>query len=496
MLNAGRQGCAPWLAFFLVVVGARLLLIALYGTDTPMRDEWFVLAQRLYSPLLHGSLSMANLLEPFNEHRLVTTRLFCLLLLELDGGVWSPVQQMVGSALVQGLALTSLTALLARACPPASRPVFFILSLVLCGLPLAVENILIGFAVQYYLLILFSTVFMWALVAAEAFSGLWFVGMVCGVLSFLSMASGALTFLCGAAFLALRYMRGGGQRHDVAVFLGLLLAALLCLHLTPPAPADWWGARSVFEFAFALVRILSWPGLAGCALIIYLPLAWFVVGLLRRPPEPRDPAWFVLLVALWVGVHFVAFSYSRAQAPLASRYNDFFVIGLVLNFLCALVREQQKAALRAAQPEAERAPPPYMPLSQLWILVVLAGTIFYCSFLVKELDKKLEWAPLPEQNVRAYLQSHDFAVLAGKPYPDIPYDHPQDLKMMLDDPALARALPPNLAPANGERQPRLLRALTAHLEGGGLACMLAGLIGLALLAPRYAGQRPPAQAAG
>ena len=498
MSNAERratlEGYWPWLAFFLIVAGTRFLLIAHYGTETPMEDEWHFIGHQFFEPYLAGQLRLADLFALANEHRIVTTRLYELLTLKLDGGVWSPVQQMIGNALIQAAAVTGLTRLLLRSCPAADRQVYFLFSLVLWGLPLAVENVLVGYQTQFYLLILFSYVFLWALVSARLFSRLWWVGMACGVLGLFTMAAGALTLFCGALFLGLRVARLGGCRSDGVLMLVLLGVVAVAMANTPSGHAPW--INPVREVAWAFLQVCAWPAYTGTAvawqgfialaIILYGPVAYFFWVQLRRPPAATDESWFALAMALWVLAQLFAISYERTHSLLVTRYNDVYVIGLLLAFLFALRREGGLAERRAAKPEAERAPPPYMTFSQLWVLVVLVSTIHYCTFLVHELDKKMVWAPLPEQNVRGYLQTRDYAWLADKSFPDIPYYDQPALKSMLDNPDIDALLPPNLVPANAERQPMPLRELTAHLGAIGMALLLAGVLCLGV----YGWRRP------
>lgn len=467
-------GYWPWLAFFLIVTGARFLLIAHYGSEVGMEDEWGSVVRELYTPLLEGKLRLGDLFKLWDQHRIFTTRLYELFMLKIDGGVWSPIQQMIGNALIQGATVTGLTLAMWRLCPPAQRQVYYLLSLVLWGLPLAVENVLMGFQTQFYFMLLFSYVFLWSVISAEVLSWQWWLGMSCGALGLLSLASGPLALICGSVFLGLRYWRLGGGRADLLLLLALLLMAGVAMALTPSGHG--WAVNPVTEVSWALLRVSSWPAFPGFALILYLPLVRFLWSQLRRPPAASDASWFAFALGLWVVIEFLAISYTRTQRPLATRYDDIFITGLLLSFLLALQREQTVAVAQAALPEAERAPPPYLPFAQLWLLVVLAGTIHNCVFLSQQLDKKLQWSVAAEQNLRGYVQTRDFALLADKPYPIVPYHDALALKAMLDDPVVDSFLPPNMVPANAGRQPWLLREVVAHLWWLGIGWLVAGAL--------------------
>src|SRR5437868_3552495 len=72
-----------------IILGAKLWLIAGYGSSTPFWDEW-VEPGTLFRPYLTGQLSIHNLLAAHNEHRIFLTRLVALALLVAEGH-WDPI---------------------------------------------------------------------------------------------------------------------------------------------------------------------------------------------------------------------------------------------------------------------------------------------------------------------------------------------------------------------------------------------------------------------
>ena len=74
-----------WLvALFLVVVGAQLWVVQLYGSPLPMWDQWFE-ADLFFRPWVEGHLTWEHFVAPFNEHRILFTRLLDLGLIRLNG---------------------------------------------------------------------------------------------------------------------------------------------------------------------------------------------------------------------------------------------------------------------------------------------------------------------------------------------------------------------------------------------------------------------------
>ncbi|MGZ2981987.1 hypothetical protein, partial [Pseudomonas aeruginosa] len=82
--------------FILLVLATRLFMVAFFGNDMPFQDEWAREAHQLFEPFLKGSLRLTDMFTVWVQHRIFTTQVYELLMLGLDGNVWSPIQQMVG----------------------------------------------------------------------------------------------------------------------------------------------------------------------------------------------------------------------------------------------------------------------------------------------------------------------------------------------------------------------------------------------------------------
>ena len=84
-------------AMVLVVLGIKLIFIQAFGSAVPYWDQWDAEADHLYKNYLNSNLSLATLISPHNEHRILATRIYSLVLFELDGG-WDPILQMIANA--------------------------------------------------------------------------------------------------------------------------------------------------------------------------------------------------------------------------------------------------------------------------------------------------------------------------------------------------------------------------------------------------------------
>ena len=90
---------AAWLtALFLVVLGAKLWVVELFGSPLPLWDQWYEAGSFLV-PWVEGHLTLADFFAPDNEHRIVFTRLLDLIVIRLNGR-WEPLLQMTVNAVI------------------------------------------------------------------------------------------------------------------------------------------------------------------------------------------------------------------------------------------------------------------------------------------------------------------------------------------------------------------------------------------------------------
>ncbi len=442
-----NKGLRHWLApaaVLLSLAAARLGVVACYGNATPFWDQWDAEAKRLYLPWVTGNFDWHTLFEAHNEHRILTTRLAALGLFELGGRIWNPLLEMRFNALVHSAALALLLVLLGRSVTERGRPAFLVGAVAVLCLPFGWENTLAGFQIQFGLFILFSVGFLWGVTVAPPFTRSWWVAMGAGLLGPVTLASGALVLGVGALVTGGRYVVRGRQDHREAVAAGLLLAGGLAALATTPSVAGHapLRAHSLSGFVTALATVASWPVRIpfGWA-FLHLPFALYVVRLLKRREAPGSPRWFVVAVGIWVLGQYVSVAYGRASSsPLSSRYQDLFVLGLVVNL----------AALGAFAD---------LGLSgRRWRLsgaAWAAGTGVCVAVLAAGLPEALASRPSMslrhEANLNRYLCTGDLASLQGPGPAEIPYPDGGQLQSALDDVAVRSFLPGNIYEPNASR---------------------------------------------
>ncbi len=458
----------PYIVFFLWVYGAKLVLIAHFGNPTPFGDQWDGEASSLYLPWLKGHLTWPDLVAPHNEHRILTTRLFDLFLLKINGGVWDPIFQMVANALIHVLALTFLLYYLGRSLPKHLFWPLFVFIGIVYSLPFDFENTLWGFQSQWYFLLLFSFIFLWSMIRYVPFSPLWWVGFACGGLATLSLASGVVTLASGLGVLLVRWYKGKERNRPTLMAIGLIsFVLIISVVMTPRIPyQEQFRAHTIHDFLKSLATTMAWPAPPFGVGLISLPLVLFLGEQLRRKVGPNDESWFVFACGLWALGQCVILSFGRANGDvLSTRYLDLYSIGLVLEFFCLLhfISRGREIGSKFALSKVA---------TTFWIIIVIISLAKIYPGIFTTLRAQTLARMDEEVNVRAYFDTHDFALLRGKPFPQaIPYPDPSFLRSMLDNPTIANILPSNLTGRQerldspvSEKMTKAMLALVPHMK--------------------------------
>jgi hypothetical protein len=451
----------------LVVIGAKCWMINRYASPTPFWDQWDAEGAILYPRYFAGTLHISDLIALHNEHRILTTRLWALLLLEL-GGYWDPLLQMVTNTLVLGAFVVLFVAAFRPFLDRASWLAFGLFSLVIFSLPFGSQNTLDGFQSQWYFLLLFSVAGLFAIIHAAAFTPRWWLAMLLLILSYFSVASGALSVAAAFAICSLqtiaRRRSGLSEWLALAILAAVMIVMLWYIPVLPyHAPLK---AHSIGQFLYALVTIAVWPLMSGpvimltlSAILIHAP-AWLTsIDVIRRRPPLADRRWLLVALTGWLALQATTIAYGRAAGPTSSRYLDVFAIGLPLNAACLLLfwraSEKQLPQRRLA-----------FGMGAIWLLFVLCGLALNTitrsqAELANEQAQGQDWT----KNLRAYLDTGDIGALENQPFLHIPYPDAQRLAEIASSPVIRAILPPALVgKANAARtQERGLARFTGRL---------------------------------
>lgn len=459
--TGGLQHTQLWsatlLATFCIILGSKFFVIGLAGSVVPYWDQWNAEGDLLYGPYAAGGYTPGSLFSAHNEHRIFFTRVTGLLELEILG-YWDPIVQMIVNAIIHTCAIVMILVLMGQALSIGQRMAVALFAGILVSIPFSHENLLWGFQSQFYFLLGSSAVSLYLISTSPSWTGRWYLGVVAGVLSFFCMASGAVTLIAAALLCAFQIWCKQRRLHREAFAILLLLAlAGAGVLLTPQIAAHQaLKAHSITQFAVSLAATSSWPAAPSIffPLLIYAPLIALAAQLLRERPRLDARIWFCLALGLWVVLQLASIAHARAIAPLASRYFDIHVLGLVLNFAALLY------VLARVQRPDRMAP----ILAFGWVLVIsVAVLINAVRILPGEIRHKQIVNETYQDVVTRYVTTRDPKVFVDRPASDFPYPDQAYLQRLLDQKQIRGLLSPELGSAVESRQ-----AVSEGLAVGGI----------------------------
>ena len=440
-----ETGRLEYLALFLIVVGARLWMVFVYGSPVPFMDQWDGEGATLFKPWLEGTLRLSDLFQPHNEHRLVLSRLLALGLLALNGQWDAQLEMVVNALLCGGMALFIAVALIKLFGPDLRTLIVLVVGL-WAALPYGHENTLWAFESSFYFLLFFSLVAIWGLALHSPFSWRWWAGAGGLLLACLSMASGCFAAFVLLGLSGLRLMTRRRFNRDSMILIVLCCAVIsiaVSFRTTVPGHAPI-RANSFSVWANFFGSCLAWPFCATSAacLIMYLPAGLLVVRYLSKRPVDLDETWrrqteAVIGVSAWVILQAAAMAYLRGGNTLphpVSRYMDILALGALANFFAILLLMKEIPLASAARQTG-------VVFATCWIIAVAAGSILISQHELGSRAIRTQNLSAIENTVRAYVATGNRTHLEANPPTAIPYPRPQRLAMLLDDPTIRSILP-------------------------------------------------------
>lgn len=397
-MNTPSSTLLEWVAIGLLIWGAKLWLIHNFGNPLPILDQW---DGNLFLPWLEGNLTLAELFQPHNEHRIVFTRLLSLGLLILNDRQWDPLLEMVVNALIATFTALFLLVVLKRRLGQNHT----LLITLLWILPYSAGNSLAGFHSCWYLLTLFTLLALWGLLLHRPFSWPWWLGVVSGWLAYFNIATGFFGWVA-IIFISLVTRKIHLPTLGISslmILLGLLLTLQVPTHPQFMAPNGW-----VFLQNFS--QALAWPGILPMvnynrlAVLAYLPWFALLYKSIHRSPSPGEL--FTLGLGAWVILQAASMAYARSGLP-PSRYLDILALGTLANVL----------ALNYLQPNL---------LARLWSGLLILGVVSYTAVMWRNFEQLQIDNHEQLTNVRHFLLSGES--LQNK---KIPYPSPERLAYLL-----------------------------------------------------------------
>lgn len=494
---SGRALAGLCLGTALLIVAARLIYFANFGSALPFWDQWDGEGWNLYRPVLQHTMGWSDWFAPHNEHRIAVSRLVSSSMLFANGQQWDSIPLVLFNAVLCGMLFAAIVFFLVRHCESTHAIALACFVGLSALLPTGWENFLFGFQSAFYAMVALAVLTMGY--ASSQKPGWRYAAVITAAttLSLFTLASGVLGVPAIMLAVALRW-RDGQREHAVAFGATLLLllavgalGAMLHVHYVGH---DFLRAASVGEFLRGFATALSWPlpRLGGAALVVWLPAVMGCVFVLTgRDRRPASRTATVVLV--WVALQAAATAYSRGHdlPSLSSRYTDVFMVGIWANvyFLVDLI-------IAGARRPRFQAPMLAMVCATLGLILLALGA--NSSLSLSRLEERKQQLNQQRVNVSSYLQTGQPAVLDGKPFLHIPYPDPVRMRMFLDDPTLRPLLRPHLfAPPDApvaealavDPQMGLLSRLSRNVIASRYAL---GVVALLLLLLGIGAIRPPA----
>jgi hypothetical protein len=472
-----------WLAaLFLVVLGAKLWVVQLYGSPLPLWDQWYE-AELFFRPWLEGHLTWKDFFASDNGHRIFCTRLLDMCVIWLNGR-WEPLLQMTINAFVHTTYVCGLAFCLWDFLGRKNGWFICFLLAPFFALPYAGENAIWAITLEYFLDI-FSLVTLVALGFARPGSRWWWLGLAAAGTGLFTMASALLAPVTVGGLMILRAIKLRRIDRGNLITLGLCLAVVgLSLAQGVSAEGDRpLRAHNLAEFSSALVRNLTWPffdapGMAG---FIFLPLILLLALYFRRNFQESRAAELLLGLGLWSVLQSAALAYGRGN------YGDIFPVSRYLDILNVFVIASLFASvllaqfwLRGAFSKKFALLPPLV-----FSAVIIFGLCRISQIVVDDLLISTRMMNLvAEERVETFMATGDAAEFLDQPTvrPD-----PRLVMQVLNNPNLQTIMPAGCRPPASARVTGRFTSVSQWLlrhSTGMLYCglgLFAGLMGWALI---------------
>jgi hypothetical protein len=436
-----RRGCVGLLLALgcvLVIAASRLAVIHRFGINLPYLDAWDV-----ELPLLvgwrDGTLTWRTLIAAHNEHRPLLTRLWLLMWIAWDGA-WEPRLLMSANAWLAAVAFTVMGFLLASGLTGWRRALVLTTVTLFAAIPLSWINLLAGLQSQFFFALLLQVLACHAATTARPLSARWWLAPPCILLAGLAVGSGPLAGGATACVLAWRHLRtrqapAPWLDRRVMLACAALLVPAIVIVLTSRLGHSEHAPRTLAAAVECFLRCLAWPAhVPWMAAVVYLPLAWRMITLLRRDPARRATGfdWFLLALGVQGLLLALAIALNRGNRiyPAVQQF-DLLIIGVWANLVIALrPRPTTLATWKAWLFHGSRL---------AWIaslLLALGGGIRHLN---EGLHLRHAQTVEMKQNLRAYLRSGDERWVIQKANPF--WFDARRLRGWLDDPRIVGLIP-------------------------------------------------------
>ena len=326
-----------WLVFVvaaIIILAARWLLVVRYGSSLPYWDQWADEAGLLYRSWVGDQFDWNLLWRAHNEHRIVASRVWALLLFAGNQEQWDPMVQALATSGFIALSFAAGLAWCFKVFPGVEFVPVAAGILSIAMLPNGWGNTLVGFQSCFHFVLVFSLLAIICSATSRAsFAAIMLIALAFAAAS-LSLATGLMTFPVIVFVLTIRLSTGSlSLREVLKIAAPLAIIFFGGLYFTPGVESlhaakavDWR------DFLDSLAIAASWPFSSPSGVLMWLPL----VGWLWRTAKTRvatQPDIAIAGVAAWAMLVCIGIAYSRGHQLklIESRYTDLVAFGVVAN---------------------------------------------------------------------------------------------------------------------------------------------------------------------
>lgn len=479
--DAGRTSTMHWMLAAIgiaAIVLFRGILIARLGSDTPFWDQWDSEIAGLYKPFVDGTLGFWSFFAPHNEHRILFSRVFNLILFSANGNQFdNQVETLANAVLYAGVLMLCAWPVLKRCTGPALLLAWLLV--VVAGIsPYGWENLDSGFQNAFFFMNAGAAIGLASASFSETARSR-IAAIFAAFASLFTLASGLLLAPALAAIWLLRWYRS--ELPAAAAIAGIAAAAAVAgfgiLILTPVAGHAVLETQGALDYFGALLSALSWPmprNLVFAALLWWPSIEVARRAVLRRRVEAIDV--YLLGLCVWVLLQSAAVAWARGHEMfvVSSRYTDTLAIGVLANAALGV------RLLAAAHDGAKRRL--LVAATAVAALFMVVGLVAHGARGGVTLVKRAKNAEQARTAIRAFLAGQGSAAFEGKQPREISYPLPARLAALLDDPSVRAMMPSSVAPPLASPPQRcfgfehpgvpahvapLLDALGSHVDGSG-----------------------------
>jgi hypothetical protein len=437
-----RPLLALWLtALFLIVLSSKLLLMRDHPVTVPFWDQWDAEAAALFVPASECNLTWRSMFSLHNEHRVFFTRLLALDLLAVNRQ-WDPRFEQVVNAAIHAFTAVLLVTMLWLAGNRRRLDLLVMVSALVFAVPVAWENILLGFQSAFYFLICFSLLALWLTVRHRPRSRPWLLGWACAICGLFTAASGLAAAIAITVVVLLKLMNDRREWREAltnAAAAAFVLALGLAVASPPLPPHAFLKAGTAADFIRAMAQALAWPWVdrAELSIVMWLPVGALLAAALLRKWKTTEFERLVIGLGVWVAVHAALVAYARGAggAPPATRYMDFLSLGFIVNAMALAAGSERLGVGHVGRRVA-------LGVLTAWLLFGAIGVHRLMDRTFLDLAGQRQMFIEQAATIRRFMREGDLAALLSKrPLSELPYPNAPRLATLLQDLYLRRILP-------------------------------------------------------